>query len=101
MRRLIDDVFVSGFGNPFLAPLEDQALLELAPLLGVGDRLAFTTDSYVVDPLFFAGGDIGTLAVAGTVNDLAMAARGRCIFPAGWSSRKAWRSVLCVGSSPA
>ncbi len=72
MRRLIDDVFVSAFGNPLLAPLEDQALVELAPLLRLGDRLAFTTDSYVVDPLFFAGGDIGTLAVAGTVNDLAM-----------------------------
>lgn len=72
MRRLIDDVFVSAFSNPLLDPLEDQALLELGPLLGLGDRLAFTTDSYVVDPLFFAGGDIGTLAVAGTVNDLAM-----------------------------
>jgi hydrogenase expression/formation protein HypE len=72
MRRLIDDVFVQAFDNPLLAPLEDQALLALAPLLAAGDRLAFTTDSYVVDPLFFPGGDIGTLAVAGTVNDLAM-----------------------------
>lgn len=72
MRRLIDDVFVRAFDNPTLAALEDQALLPLAPLLAAGDRLAFTTDSYVVDPLFFPGGDIGTLAVAGTVNDLAM-----------------------------
>ena len=72
MRRLIDEVFVKAFDNPLLAPLEDQALLPLAPLLAAGDRLAFTTDSYVVDPLFFPGGDIGTLAVAGTVNDLAM-----------------------------
>jgi len=72
MRHLIDDVFVAAFGDSLLEPLEDQVLLELAPLLAAGDRLAFTTDSYVVDPLFFAGGDIGTLAVAGTVNDLAM-----------------------------
>ena len=53
-------------------PLEDQAVLPLADLTRHGDRLAFTTDTYVVDPLFFPGGDIGTLAVAGTVNDLAM-----------------------------
>jgi hydrogenase expression/formation protein HypE len=44
----------------------------MAELTQLGDRLAFTTDTYVVDPLFFPGGDIGTLAVAGTVNDLAM-----------------------------
>ncbi|HTT13316.1 MAG TPA: hydrogenase expression/formation protein HypE [Burkholderiaceae bacterium] len=72
MRTLIEDVFVSAFDNPLLAPLEDQAVVPLASLLDRGDRLAFTTDSYVVDPLFFPGGDIGTLAVNGTVNDLAM-----------------------------
>ncbi len=72
MRRLIDDVFVRAFDNPLLAALEDQAVMPLAELQAAGDRLAFTTDSYVVDPLFFPGGDIGTLAVAGTVNDLAM-----------------------------
>jgi hydrogenase expression/formation protein HypE len=72
MRDLIDDVIVSSFGNELLAPLEDQARIEL-PALGVlGDRLAFTTDSYVVDPLFFPGGDIGSLAINGTVNDLAV-----------------------------
>jgi len=47
-----------------------------------GDQLAFTTDAFVVDPLFFPGGDIGKLAVCGTINDLAVAARSRCIFPA-------------------
>jgi hydrogenase expression/formation protein HypE len=52
--------------------MEDQARVPLATLAAHGDRLAFCTDSYVVDPLFFPGGDIGTLAVAGTVNDLAM-----------------------------
>lgn len=72
MRDLIQDVFVSAFDNPALAELEDQAQFPLAELARHGERLAFTTDSYVVDPLFFPGGDIGTLAVAGTVNDLAM-----------------------------
>ncbi len=72
MRDLIDDVFVSRFANPWLAPLEDQARLPLGDLSARGDRLAFTTDSFVVDPLFFPGGDIGTLAVNGTVNDLAV-----------------------------
>ena len=72
MRDLIEDVFLGAFDNPLLAPMEDQAVVPLALLATHGDRLAFTTDSYVVDPLFFSGGDIGTLAVAGTVNDLAM-----------------------------
>ncbi|HMB76087.1 MAG TPA: hydrogenase expression/formation protein HypE [Kiloniellaceae bacterium] len=72
MRDLIDDVFLGSFDNPALAPLEDQARFDLAALTAEGDRLAFTTDSYVVDPLVFPGGDIGTLAVCGTVNDLAV-----------------------------
>ena len=72
MHDLIDDVFVSSFGNALLTPLEDQARIELASLATLGDRLAFTTDSYVVEPLFFPGGDIGSLAVNGTVNDLAV-----------------------------
>src|SRR5471030_2804464 len=72
MRDLIEDVFVPAFDNPALAALEDQAVFPLADLTRLGDRLAFTTDSYVVDPLFFPGGDIGTLAVSGTVNDLAV-----------------------------
>jgi hydrogenase expression/formation protein HypE len=72
MRDLIVDIFVSVFDNPILAPLADQAILDLASLSAQGDRLAFTTDSYVVDPLFFPGGDIGMLAVNGTVNDLAV-----------------------------
>ena len=72
MRDLIADVFVRAFDNPALSALEDQAVFPLAELARHGDRLAFTTDTYVVDPLFFPGGDIGTLAVAGTVNDLAV-----------------------------
>jgi hydrogenase expression/formation protein HypE len=72
MRDLIDDVFVRNFNNPTLATLEDQARIDLAELTALGDRLAFTTDSYVVDPLVFPGSDIGALAVNGTVNDLAV-----------------------------
>ena len=72
MKDLIDDVFISAFDNALLAPLEDQARLDLGSLAKHGDRLAFTTDSFVVDPLFFPGGDIGKLAVCGTVNDLAV-----------------------------
>ncbi|HXD85669.1 MAG TPA: hydrogenase expression/formation protein HypE [Urbifossiella sp.] len=64
--ELIQTVFLPAFGNPVLSALEDQATLE------VGPRIAFTTDSFVVRPLFFPGGDIGKLAVHGTVNDLAV-----------------------------
>lgn len=72
MRDLIEDLFVANFNNPLLAPLEDQARIDLAELAARGDRLAFTTDTYVVDPLFFPGADMGHLAVNGTVNDLAV-----------------------------
>jgi hydrogenase expression/formation protein HypE len=66
-RTLIDAVFVEAFRNPTLELLEDGASLDIG-----GARLAFTTDSFVVSPLFFPGGNIGDLAVNGTVNDLAM-----------------------------
>ena len=72
MRDLIDALFVCGFDNPELAKLDDQARFDLAALSAHGNRLAMTTDSYVVDPLFFPGSDIGALAVSGTVNDLAV-----------------------------
>jgi hydrogenase expression/formation protein HypE len=72
MKDLIDDVFVRAFDNAALAPLEDQARFDLCDLARHGDRLAFTTDSFVIDPLVFPGGDIGKLAVCGTVNDLAV-----------------------------
>lgn len=72
MRDLIDDVFVSAFANPTLDQLDDCARLSLADLGLHGDRLAVTTDSFVVDPLVFPGGDIGKLAVCGTINDLAV-----------------------------
>src|SRR4030042_6948272 len=62
MRDFIAGRVVPAFGNPILGELGDAALLPKG--------IAFTTDSYVVDPIFFPGGDIGTLAVNGTVNDL-------------------------------
>ena len=64
---LIREIFLPAFDNPVLAHLDDQAIVQVN-----GARLAFTTDSFVVKPLFFPGGDIGSLAVHGTVNDLAM-----------------------------
>jgi hydrogenase expression/formation protein HypE len=72
MRNLIENVFVKSFSNSLLAPLEDQARVDLGQLAALGDRLAFATDSYVIDPIFFPGGDIGCLSVYGTVNDLAV-----------------------------
>ena len=66
-QTLVEAVFLDAFRNPLLEVLEDQATFSVG-----GTRLAFTTDSYVVSPLFFPGGDIGDLAVNGTVNDLAV-----------------------------
>ncbi|MDD5655814.1 MAG: hydrogenase expression/formation protein HypE [Elusimicrobia bacterium] len=67
MHRLIEKVFLAAFTDPALHEAHDGALLEPCP-----DRQAFTTDSFVIRPLFFPGGDIGSLAVHGTANDLAM-----------------------------
>jgi hydrogenase expression/formation protein HypE len=67
-QSLIEAIFLDAFRNPMLEPLEDAAQLQVG-----GSRLALTTDSYVVSPLFFPGGNIGDLAVNGTVNDLSMA----------------------------
>jgi hydrogenase expression/formation protein HypE len=69
-HNLIEGVFAPAFSNPFLDPMDDAAILGLN---GTGQHMAFTTDTYVVSPLFFPGGDIGRLAVHGTINDLAMA----------------------------
>ena len=70
MNDLIQHLFASEFHNDLLAQLGDSTTLESLPLYG--GRLAFSTDSFVVSPLFFPGGDIGELAVNGTVNDVAM-----------------------------
>jgi hydrogenase expression/formation protein HypE len=94
MHQLIERVFVGAFGNPLLDARHDGATFQIG-----GARLAFTTDSYVVRPLFFPGGDIGTLAVNGTVNDLAMC--GACplylsagfIIEEGLPTETLWRVV--------
>ena len=76
MHELIEGLFLEYLRNPLLEKLEDQAVFEIPnngqSIGGVPTRLAYTTDSYVVDPIFFPGGNIGGLAVQGTVNDLAM-----------------------------
>ena len=68
-HNLIEGVFAPAFSNPLLDRMDDSATFALE---GTEQSLAFTTDTYVVSPLFFAGGDIGKLAVHGTINDLAM-----------------------------
>lgn len=68
MAQLVDELFVAAFDNPLLARRDDQAQFAVE-----AGRMAMTTDSYVISPLVFPGGDIGSLAVHGTVNDLAMA----------------------------
>ncbi|PJG83066.1 hydrogenase expression/formation protein HypE [Caviibacterium pharyngocola] len=72
MQRLIRDYFVEAFDNPILAQGEDQARLPLADLATQGTQLSFSTDSFVIDPIFFPGGNIGKLAVCGTANDVAV-----------------------------
>jgi hydrogenase expression/formation protein HypE len=68
MAQLIDELFVAALDNPLLAQLNDQACFPVA-----AGRMVMATDSHVVTPLFFPGGDIGSLAVHGTINDVAMA----------------------------
>lgn len=80
MHELIEGLFLEYLRNPLLEKLEDQAVFDIVAHPGAAGngngqpraRVAFTTDSYVVDPIFFPGGDIGKLAIHGTVNDLAM-----------------------------
>lgn len=71
MNKLISDLFFHHFQNEILLKAEDAAVLQLE------GPIAFTSDSFTVSPLFFAGGDIGKLAIAGTVNDLAWSVHSR------------------------
>ena len=97
MHQLLEKFFFAAFGNPILDLRHDAALLPLEE-----KNIAMTTDSYVVHPLFFPGGDIGSLAVYGTVNDLAMAgARPRYlsagfILEEGLPVTTLWRVVLSM-----
>jgi hydrogenase expression/formation protein HypE len=94
MHRLIEDMFVPAFQNSLLGARHDGAIFSAG-----NARLAFTTDSYVVRPLFFPGGDIGKLAVYGTVNDLAMCGARPLYLSAGFileeglETEKLWRIV--------
>jgi hypothetical protein len=107
MNRLLDDVILLALHNDILAERHDCAMLP-APATA---RLAFTTDSYVVRPLFFPGGDIGTLAVNGTVNDLWSSATMRfgawSVPTAAWmswpraSSTWSWWIKICPACSAA
>jgi len=78
-QTLIEAVFLDAFRNPLLEPLEDAARIHVN-----GARVALTTDSYVVSPLFFPGGNIGDLAVNGTVNDLAVSGASPLYLSAGF-----------------
>ncbi len=96
-HALIEKMFVPSFGNPYLDARHDGAVFEVE-----GRKLAFTTDSYVVRPIFFPGGDIGTLAVNGTVNDLAMCGARPLFMSAGFILEEGlpmdtlWRIVVSM-----
>ena len=79
-HTLIDALFIPAFANKSLDGFSDSSVMSLGAASADGERFAFTTDSYVVSPLFFPGGDIGKLAINGTINDLAMSgARPICL----------------------
>ena len=81
MADLIERIIVPPFESATLSALEDQASIEWN---GTAERLAFTTDSYVVRPLFFPGGDIGSLSIHGTINDLAVGGAAPLVLSAGF-----------------
>ncbi len=95
MQQLINSLFMEAFANPWLAEQEDQARLDLAQLVAEGDRLAFSTDSYVIDPLlFFPGGNISaSWRFAAPRMTLRSVALFRAISPVALSSKKdcRWR----------
>jgi hydrogenase expression/formation protein HypE len=97
-HTLIEALFLDRFRNPLLEPLEDEALFAVR-----GARLALTTDSFVVSPLFFPGGSIGDLAVNGTVNDLAVSGARPLYLSAATSTPPAsgWWSGTCACRRPA
>lgn len=100
MHTLIEKMFVTAFGNEFLEQGHDSTTLNLN-----SKKIAYTTDSYVVKPLFFPGGDIGTLAINGTVNDLSMSGAKPLylslglIIEEGFSMEDLWRVVVSLKNS--
>jgi hydrogenase expression/formation protein HypE len=101
-RQLVEELFLAAYASPELRRLHDGAALEMEP-----GRVAFTTDSYVITPPFFPGGDIGSLAVHGTVNDLAMCgARPRAlsvsfILEEGFAMEDLWRIARSIHTAAA
>jgi len=85
-HQLVDSLFAKHFQNPLLQPLDDSAVISAE-----GGKWAFTTDSYVVTPIFFPGGDIGKLAVCGTVNDLSMSGAQPLYLSAGFIIEEGFR----------
>lgn len=100
MHNLIEKMFSAAFANDILQQDHDSAQIELS-----GNKIAFTTDSYVVKPLFFPGGDIGSLAINGTVNDLAMSGAVPkylslgLIIEEGFPMNDLWRVVQSISSA--
>ena len=101
-QELLQKVVLPQFRNELLAPLHDGAIISLG-----GARLAFSTDSFVVNPIFFPGGDIGKLAVHGTVNDIAMCGGRPLYLSAGFileegtSMEDFWKVVSSMGEAAA
>ena len=97
---MIHDIFLRQFKNEWLDSLHDGAILPFN-----GTRLAFSTDSYVIDPIFFPGGDIGKLAVNGTVNDLAMCGAkplylsAAFVIEEGLAMEELWRVVVSMADA--
>jgi len=83
-NELVENLFLPAFSNESLDKLGDSAQLDVFELLKDGGRLAFSTDSFVVQPLFFRGGNIGHLAVCGTINDVAMSGARPLFLSAGF-----------------
>ena len=97
MKRIIDEVFFEAYGTDELLRGDDAAVL---PALAPGERIAYSTDSFVVTPHFFPGGDIGRLAVCGTVNDVATSgAPPRCTSPAPSFWKRAFPWMTCAASA--
>lgn len=98
-QRLISELFVEAFQNPLLAQMHDGVVMP------VNGRIAFSTDSFVVKPLFFPGGNIGSLAVHGTVNDLAMCGAQPSMLSAafvleeGFPTEELWRIAVSMGQA--
>jgi len=98
--QLVRDMFLAAFGNPALDVLHDGAILDVP-----GGRLAFSTDSFVIKPLFFPGGDIGSLAAHGTLNDIAMCGAKPLAMSVGFILEEGlpmddlWRIVSSLGAA--